>query len=568
LEGSGLNHPPNKLVFLFSSRRTGGTALLQSFEASGAKIFHDPFNDLLANPEKWDFSSDDWRSGHQPGFNYFKWMTPELLETVPDFTKAMERSQVTPGSQSSHQLREFIDRVSESAGARPDETIVFKVEQSYLYAAIANCFEGATIIELRRAPEEVFLSWEAQFARGNPAFYRHAWEELRASPSELKLSAFEESMENWNSREEVFGQYQAMLSSRVAELEDRIDAIIWHASGEATLEWAGAARPNASLIESAFHNFRSSPELSPQIDRAQTSRRLGGSGWHSQFAVATSVSGKRYVEMALVMIRSLWEHNPEVTKVYVAMVEKDKDFFLKAAMALPPEAREILSPLVLSAGVFQGLHFDKWVDFSTWARIFIPEMTEENISWLLYLDADTLVRKPLLGLKSIALRMRRTGVMVAARQHRHQPEEYKAFLKGLGADANWLFNAGVLLVDVKAWKDGDTETELVKLARSDGRIWQYWDQDVLNLHFAGQGGPDYLPLSPYYNTLFWVDGLTDSAIWHYAGARKPSLQRNGTVGEDEWIRYAKMTLSPSQRSTLSLRNLSERLRGFTFRGPV
>ncbi|MBV8235133.1 MAG: hypothetical protein JO075_05460 [Acidimicrobiia bacterium] len=132
-----------------------------------------------------------------------------------------------------------------------------------------------------------------------------------------------------------------------------------------------------------------------------------------------------------------------------------------------------------------------------WQRILLAESLPE-IDRVIYLDADTLVRHSVLPLWNSL-----TGAPIAAVANVTEPW-MESHLHSLGLeDPKDYFNAGVLVLDLAAWRAAGATDRLLGVARCHRRRW--YDQDTLNIVFAGR----WQRLHPRWNAMnslwWWAD---------------------------------------------------------------
>lgn len=154
-----------------------------------------------------------------------------------------------------------------------------------------------------------------------------------------------------------------------------------------------------------------------------------------------------------------------------------------------------------------------------YARLMIDRLVGEDVGRILYLDCDMLVRDDVAWLFDLDLE----GNSIAAVR-----DTIGAFITG-GRDlrnnrdlfdpADYYFNAGMVLIDVAGWRQADILGRM-EAAHASGVMQRiYYDQDLLNLIFAGK----WLKLPWRWNTVdarHAHEGL-DPAILHYTGENKP-----------------------------------------------
>lgn len=128
-------------------------------------------------------------------------------------------------------------------------------------------------------------------------------------------------------------------------------------------------------------------------------------------------------------------------------------------------------------------------DISTMSRLFVGTMLPEDVERVLYLDCDTVVLDSLKRLWQLDLCGKLMGAVL-------EPTIYPSLKEplGLGKDDPY-FNAGVLLIDLKQWREQGTEQKLLDFYQTLGGNTFGCDQDILN----GTLKRNIRVLSPRYN---------------------------------------------------------------------
>lgn len=176
-----------------------------------------------------------------------------------------------------------------------------------------------------------------------------------------------------------------------------------------------------------------------------------------------------------------------------------------------PENRQLLCGIAAEAGAqirfypvqqllarVQAAGQRHWGDFpsyATWARLFLPQLLPEDVTRLLYLDGDVLVTAPFARLRELEL-----GENLLAAVEDCVTREYRQSI-GLSPSEPY-FNAGVLLLDMAAWRRV-YRADWVETWLNGSIRYPMADQDVLNRMFAGQCR--FLPLR--YNDSVWFRAL-------------------------------------------------------------
>lgn len=136
---------------------------------------------------------------------------------------------------------------------------------------------------------------------------------------------------------------------------------------------------------------------------------------------------------------------------------------------------------------------DSSFDTSGWneivmARLLMARYLPESVDKILYLDGDTIIRSSLRPLWDCPMSGNLLGAVI-------EPTVKNSKLNQLGVRDAGYFNAGVLLVDIRAWREQGAEQQLLEICRNKKDILTSNDQDALNLLCAG----NFKVLSPTYN---------------------------------------------------------------------
>lgn len=203
-------------------------------------------------------------------------------------------------------------------------------------------------------------------------------------------------------------------------------------------------------------------------------------------------SNDNYVRHLAVSMISLFDRNREMGEltVYILSIglsEENRGNLEKIAMQYKRQIRMVELNDIES-------RFDHAVDtggfdISVMSRLFIGQLLPESVERVLYLDCDTVVAQPLTKLWNLDLQ----GNVLAAVM---EPTIYDAVKEeiGLGKEEPY-YNAGVLLIDLKLWREAQAEKRILDFYRKkDGHLFAN-DQDTIN----GVLKEEILPMSPRYN---------------------------------------------------------------------
>lgn len=125
---------------------------------------------------------------------------------------------------------------------------------------------------------------------------------------------------------------------------------------------------------------------------------------------------------------------------------------------------------------------------TTMARLLMASFLPSDVTRVIYLDCDTIVRNSLEDLWETDLDDNCIGAVV-------EPTVDRSRMKILGIGERPYFNAGVLLVNLAKWRDLEMEKKILAICAEEGDKLTANDQDALNL--AMKDG--FYILSPTYN---------------------------------------------------------------------
>lgn len=200
----------------------------------------------------------------------------------------------------------------------------------------------------------------------------------------------------------------------------------------------------------------------------------------------------------------------------------------------------------------EGLRVVRWMTTAAYMRLLIPEILEEEI--VLYLDSDLLVRADLSPLVREARRSPEAAAL-AVGDFRH-PDLGDVFgdqhCLDLGVDPRGAyFNSGVLVIDLKAWRDLQVAERAISFVRENASIMRYHDQDALNVVLAGR----WKQLDPRWNVMLlklesYVAAearsqdesdqamrrlTTDALVYHFIGQHKPWVGSYQGSAREEYL---------------------------------
>jgi lipopolysaccharide biosynthesis glycosyltransferase len=146
------------------------------------------------------------------------------------------------------------------------------------------------------------------------------------------------------------------------------------------------------------------------------------------------------------------------------------------------------------------------------ARFQIADVLPRELNRCVYLDIDILAGVDVAELFDLDLEGNPVGMVRA----RYLPDHDKAYLEAINLDPEVYCNAGVLLIDLAAWRREGAGKGLISTGRAmPANIW-FFDQDMLNAYFKGRS----LLLENRWNCQD-AGVPPQGKLQHFAGSTKP-----------------------------------------------
>ena len=235
---------------------------------------------------------------------------------------------------------------------------------------------------------------------------------------------------------------------------------------------------------------------------------------------------ENYNLQALTSIFSLLDNVDQKINIYI--IHKNPNSFIEIEKKIinHKNMNKLLTIKFNSKTTFfpntKGTH----VSEATYYRLFIEDLIPTNISEIIYLDCDVIcLRNPLEELKELSKIIESSEHTIAVHTEFLRNEENNEFFLNLKDTLKKYFNAGVMYIDLKRWRNFAVQQKSEIIIKDSQNNLTYWDQDVLNILFNG----NYLELNEKFNFKIGGDKYFDDSISvssdtvfiHYMGSKKP-----------------------------------------------
>lgn len=210
-------------------------------------------------------------------------------------------------------------------------------------------------------------------------------------------------------------------------------------------------------------------------------------------------SDDKFTEILGVSLTSLYENNKDMEQIHVYVLDsKISEENKKKLESVSTAYNRSSIHWIPAKDINEELHMDVAVDrgsLSQYARLFVSSVLPADLEQVLYLDCDIIINQSLYELWNLDMH----GKTIAALKD--------AFSKWYRANINLkptdiMFNSGVMLIDLKRWKEQKVEKKLLRfIASKNGKI-QQGDQGALNAvlsHDTYCFEPRFNSVSIYYD---------------------------------------------------------------------
>lgn len=245
-------------------------------------------------------------------------------------------------------------------------------------------------------------------------------------------------------------------------------------------------------------------------------------------------TNNKYVKHLAVMLTSLFEHKSEnrPATVYVIDSNLSSESKQKLHNALKPFQAE-LAFLTVDDSLFQNVVVRYHLSKETYYRIAIPALLPPDVRKALYLDCDLIVKADIANLWDVNIDKYHLGaVQIPGKVLRYEE---------LGIpESSGYFNAGVLLMNLKKWRDQRTSEKVLQYMKKNPEKLKFMDQDALNAVLHER----WLKLDPKWNYQVHRSHHQrfEPAIIHYTTDKKPWNSHHNPKFKDEYLKYARKTI--------------------------
>lgn len=277
---------------------------------------------------------------------------------------------------------------------------------------------------------------------------------------------------------------------------------------------------------------------------------------HNKLNVVFTID-ENYIQHFCVACTSLLENNKHIGRVFLVQdIKQDNKKLRKAIDYLKKKYNIKIEKLNLESKILENFKVSHHLSRAVYFRLLLSEILPQEIDSVLFLDSDIVVNGSLDeiieldfsrednfnatyqdGLNDTTCSSKYEYYVLAV-NHNYKDNELTR-LRKIGFKGSSYFNAGVMYINLKKWREDKISTVLIKNATTYNEHLVWWDQDVLNITFDKK----WAELDFIYNAfgLTEKDKKQDYKIIHYTGSSKPWHFRNKHPYKNLYWKYLRMT---------------------------
>lgn len=187
------------------------------------------------------------------------------------------------------------------------------------------------------------------------------------------------------------------------------------------------------------------------------------------------------------------------------------------------------------------------ISIATYYRLFVAEILPPDIDKVIYMDCDMVVRKSFNPLWKTDLSNYAIGAVFQSMGNSQTRDKIRLMMPAKYG----YFNAGLLLINLKYWRDNDVTNTLLSFIRDHYDVIKQHDQDVLNACLYDKVRPisytwNFLPMFfqeglQFQDYINYHDKIKDPANIHFVSVPKPWDFGCSNLYKDEYYKYLSMT---------------------------
>lgn len=338
----------------------------------------------------------------------------------------------------------------------------------------------------------------------------------------LAVGGFDERFSGWGGEDDAFSCAVNTLCGRYKRLEHTIYHL-WHPvvgyennpKGERNLmlrELYYEAENDKAKMKRVLSQAKSIFQRQDKEER----KKSGKQAKQKETIHIVTAANDAYAEPLAVMLCSLLKNKKSDNPIHIYVIGSDISEEKKSLLVkIAKKYKAKMDFKHIDRAVYSEFATFAYLTRETYYRLSIPELFDETVEKVLYLDCDLIIKKDITELWKIDI----SGYLLGAIEDHwiKQSRNVDLFMP----ENSKYFNAGVLLINVKKWREQHIKEQVMEFLRAHSDRIQYCDQDALNAVLFDQ----WLPLDLKWNfqTYHLYDPVAKlkPSIIHYTGENKP-----------------------------------------------
>ncbi|MDQ0856697.1 glycosyltransferase family 8 protein [Bacillus sp. V2I10] len=255
----------------------------------------------------------------------------------------------------------------------------------------------------------------------------------------------------------------------------------------------------------------------------------------STIHVVTAVNDG-FAKHLAVMLYSLLKNKVSANPIIIYVIDsqiskKNKSILTNTVKQFNAEIKY----LSIDPTLYDGFLLTHHITQETYHRISIPDLLEKEIEKVIYLDSDMIIKEDITKLWDTNINQYFLAGVIDAWQG---VKKLRHSDLSIPDDCDY-FNAGVLVLNLKKWREHNITNQIIDFMKKNQRIIRYPSQDPMNAILHDK----WLQLDVKWNyqskQVYFFEPLLDPAIIHYTGEDSKPWWSSKHPLRDEYFKYEK-----------------------------
>jgi len=323
----------------------------------------------------------------------------------------------------------------------------------------------------------------------------------------MSVGGFDERFNGWGGEDDAFGSAVNTMCGHYERLEHTIYHL-WHPSLDYSQNPNG--KKNLQIRELYYRAVKNKQKMEEVLSDAKGIFR-------NNIIRIVTVTNDIYAKHLAVMLKSLLKNKKSINPIKIYVINSNiSDSNIALLKKTVKKYGAKIKFKNIDTSLYSGFSTLEYITLETYYRLSIPDLFEDRIDKVIYLDSDIILNKDISKLWNIDVSEYYLGAVEDSWVRNSRNSDL-----GMPENSKY-FNAGVLLINLKKWREHDIKNQVIDYINTNPSTIKFCDQDALNavLHDKWL----YLDTKWNYQTYHYMtnpNSGTDPAIIHYTGGGKP-----------------------------------------------